>query len=163
MNELGKRSRKPNITKKEARRAVKMIAVQGMSPSKTMVALGYSPVTARTRPDKLTNNPTYLAEKNKLQEAILKKEPKYFEKNAQVFIDGLETKKVTHFAFEGVVQDSKVDVDMSTRIRAAELGARLFGYLKEKSEAGINVFNPQQFFLMVQQSEAERGLAEVEG
>lgn len=157
---MGKRWR----TRGEIRRAVQSIEVEGQSANAVMVKMGYSKKTADHDPKTLTAHPDYIQARNDLQKSILEYNPDYFKKLAQTAVDGLDAKKVSHFAFEGKVIDSKVDDDFVARHKYLETGARLFGFLKDKSDASVQVFNPSQFFLLIQSSEGERpGLAQVEG
>src|SRR3990167_1619706 len=95
-NRWGKR-----LTKVEAKKAVRKIEIEGLPVSHTMRSLGYSPITSNSTPNKLTKNPAYVAAKNELREAILKKDSAYFDTLATVAVEGLRAKIVRPFLGPG--------------------------------------------------------------
>ena len=60
--------------------------------------------------------------------------------SAKVIADAHQADKITHYAFRGVVGDSKVDVDHVTRLEAARLNMQAHGVLDEARGAGLNIY-----------------------
>lgn len=170
MSKVGKRyERRPNLTKKEARRAVAMINIDGVAVSQTMKNLGYSPRTAKARPSQLTEHPLYKEAENELRSTLKTVNPKIITEVAEQLNAGVKCDRtVTAYILDGAGdRDGRTEYverpDHPTRLKYCEAIARLFGFLQDKGEGGAQIFNPQQFFIMVQRAERDRGLTAVEG
>jgi len=46
-------------------------------------------------------------------------------------VDGLKARKVEHFAYQGIVKDTRTSVDFATRARYADIASRIKGMNKE--------------------------------
>jgi hypothetical protein len=64
--------------------------------------------------------------------------PKVLERSVRAIDEALDAHKTTHFAKDGVVMDSKHDIDHNTRIRAAEQAFTLANaYPSRSSSSGV--------------------------
>ena len=153
MKTIGKR-----LDRKRARKAARLI-YGGTPIGKAMKEIGYADTTAGHRTGTLTENPIYKEESGRIRAALIRKDEKFADKVAVRLLEGLDAEETKFFAFEGEVTDERNVISWSERRQYAELITNLFGELRAKDEGkGGMVVNISQFFQLILQAEAERGL-----
>ena len=154
---MNKKPQKKWTTKKEARKAVKMIA-EGESVPAAMRKLGYSNLTATFTPKILLKNRNFQEALNEYQKAVQDRNPKIFEKAARVMDEGLDAQEIKVFAHQGKIVDEKSYTDHPTRLKYAEFLARIFGMIQDKEQVHGNTYNVDMLVQLVATSRTERGL-----
>ena len=143
-------------TRSKIRQAALLVA-EGVPKSVVMKKIGYSKLTSERCPKVLTGNPMFVEESSRLREALLRSEPKIFDKVAATMVRGLRAKETKFFSDGGIVKDLKKVVNFSERRQSAELLAKLFGELQPREEGGSTV-NISQLSILVSRAREERGL-----
>ena len=134
----------------------------GRTAGDTLIRAGYSPATA-TVPAQITRHPLVIEARQELRDAILRKAPDYFDRLAATAVDGLTADKKIYASWEGRITDERSDPDHQARHRFLEMGARIFGLLREIDAPAAPTIQIGQLFLLMRQAEDERGLAQVDG
>ena len=122
---------KPSRYPKMTRYVEARIADPTKSRFRCAIEAGYSEKTAVRPGDAIENRPNYRALMAKYAPA---------DKVIRRLSESLNAEKVTHFAKDGKVIESKSDVDHSTRLAAVKIAAQMHGMLKEAAPVvNINV------------------------